>query len=163
MNIGDKIFELRKSLQMTQQQFADATGISQSAINFWENGKRHPRYDQLKKISQTLKVPLSHFLEDELFDAATLPDVDEDKILDQKISEILDNKHLSDKEKQSQLKELEVKMGIMQNIHEGNVYGANIWIVKQYFKKLNFDGQEKAIEQIELLTKIPEYQKTPED
>lgn len=31
--------------------------------------------------------------------------------------------------------------------------------ILQHFKKLNDAGQEKALEQIEMLTKIPEYQK----
>lgn len=33
--------------------------------------------------------------------------------------------------------------------------------LRDFFKQLNDDGQEKAVEQVELLTKIPEYQKEP--
>ena len=32
-----------------------------------------------------------------------------------------------------------------------------------YFNDLNDTGKEKAIEQVELLTKIPEYKKDPEN
>ena len=164
MNIGDKIFELRKSMQMTQQQFADATGISQSAINFWENGKRHPRFEQLRKISQAFKFPLSDFIEDDLYAAATTQEPGyEEEIIDQKISEILNNNHLNDHEKQSQIEELDVKIQIIQNMHKEQAEGAAKWILKKLFEQLNLDGQEKALEQIELLTKIPEYQRKEEN
>ena len=35
--------------------------------------------------------------------------------------------------------------------------------VNHLFEQLNAPGQNKAIEQVELLTKIPEYQKEPEE
>ena len=163
MTIGEQIKEFRKKAGLTQNQLATKCELAEITIRQYETNKRQPSLKQLKKISKALTMSLSDFLEDDLFDAATLPDIDEDKVLDQKVSEILNNKHLSDKEKRSQLQELEVKMGIMINIHEGNVYGVNLWLVKQYFKELNFDGQEKALEQVELLTKIPEYRKEPEE
>lgn len=34
--------------------------------------------------------------------------------------------------------------------------------ISRYIRLLNDDGKEKAIEQVELLTKIPEYKKDPE-
>lgn len=34
--------------------------------------------------------------------------------------------------------------------------------IVNHFHNLNYAGQEKAIEQVELLTKIPEYRKVPE-
>lgn len=37
---------------------------------------------------------------------------------------------------------------------------ANIRHMSKLLKQLNFNGQEKAIEQVELLTKIPEYQES---
>lgn len=35
-------------------------------------------------------------------------------------------------------------------------------MIINFFEQLNDTGQDKAIEQVELLTKIPEYQKGPE-
>ncbi len=35
--------------------------------------------------------------------------------------------------------------------------------ISRYIRLLNDDGKEKAIEQVELLTKIPEYKKDPEN
>ncbi len=34
--------ELRKRLDLTQEQFAQRVGVSYSTVNHWENGKRTP-------------------------------------------------------------------------------------------------------------------------
>ena len=36
-------------------------------------------------------------------------------------------------------------------------------LIARYYEELNALGQSKAIEQVEMLTKIPEYQKEKED
>ena len=51
MTIGEKIYKLRMSLNMTQKEFATQIGASQSAVNFWENNKRLPRMEHLFKIA----------------------------------------------------------------------------------------------------------------
>lgn len=51
MTIGEKIYLLRTKNSLTQKQFAQSIGASQSAVNYWENGKRLPRIDQIQKIA----------------------------------------------------------------------------------------------------------------
>lgn len=63
MTIGEKIYALRKELGLSQKDFAEKVGTSQSAINYWENGKRQPRLEQIQKIVSALNIPLHEFLD----------------------------------------------------------------------------------------------------
>ena len=45
---------LRKSLNLTQTDVVKMTGISKTAISFYENGKRLPTVKQAKKLGDAL-------------------------------------------------------------------------------------------------------------
>lgn len=62
MTIGEKIYNFRKGLNLTQKDFAKQAGVAQSAVNYWENGKRQPRIEQLQKIAAAFNIPLSTFI-----------------------------------------------------------------------------------------------------
>ena len=49
----------RANADMTQEQFADAIGVSKATVNNWEKGKTFPRLNELKKISEVSSVPIS--------------------------------------------------------------------------------------------------------
>lgn len=63
-HIGVKIRELRLRQQKTQEQIADACGISKSLLSKIENGQTSSAIATLSKISEELNVPLSWLLED---------------------------------------------------------------------------------------------------
>lgn len=73
MTISEKIYKLRTDLGLSQKEFADQVGTSQSAINYWENGKREPRNNQLKKIAEKYSIPL-YILTDDNFDLWNIND-----------------------------------------------------------------------------------------
>ena len=52
----------RKMKNMSQQQLADAVGVSQSTVAMWETGKRIPRGKMLKLLANSLGCTI-----DELF------------------------------------------------------------------------------------------------
>lgn len=56
--------------------------------------------------------------------------------------------------------------GLFRNLAEDNLREEILFgrkgILLDNFDRLNFIGQDKAIEQVELLTKIPEYKKEPD-
>lgn len=56
--IGNKIAELRQKGKWTQTQLAEYMGVSTSCVAMWENGKRTPRPEQLKKLSIILNCPV---------------------------------------------------------------------------------------------------------
>lgn len=65
MTVGEKIYKLRVYSGLSQKEFSDKVGASQSAINYWENGKRQPRVAQLKKIAKVFDFPLYLLLDDD--------------------------------------------------------------------------------------------------
>lgn len=42
--------------KMTQQQFADALGVTKSSVQNWENGKTKPGIDKIEKICNVLDM-----------------------------------------------------------------------------------------------------------
>ncbi len=171
MTIGQKIRKLRQEKGMTQKQLGEKLGqLSQQQIGQWETGKANPKIETLKKIAAALEINISEFLDDDYFDIATNeePNAEENEIkfLDEKvmaIEKILKNNDITEKEKSTQLHNHIIQAEIIADMHKINVTNTNKYLLDEYFKKLNFKGQDKAIEQVEMLTKIPEYTKDDED
>ena len=71
MNIGSKIKNLRKSRQMTQEDFAAKIGVSRSTLSCYEIGQRTPSLKTLQYISELFGIGLDYFgisATDEAFD-----------------------------------------------------------------------------------------------
>ena len=54
MSLGDKIKNARTKKAYSQAELANKIGVSQSAIYYWENGKREPSIETIKKIATAL-------------------------------------------------------------------------------------------------------------
>lgn len=61
-DIAVKIRELRKSLKLTQSQFAERVNLSEDSIGKIERGIGVPTLDTLNKIASGLKVPIEDLL-----------------------------------------------------------------------------------------------------
>lgn len=55
----------RKKLGMTQQELAQAVGVSQGTICQYENGQRTPTVPMFAKIAQVLGVSMDELAKDE--------------------------------------------------------------------------------------------------
>lgn len=66
MNIGNNIKTFRKMKNLTQKQLADMIKVSVVTIQNYENGRREPNMDTLKKISEALNIALSDLLLEEI-------------------------------------------------------------------------------------------------
>ncbi len=55
---AEKLKELRKSRQLSQQQLADALGCSRSAIGMYESGQREPDFETSELIADFFGVRL---------------------------------------------------------------------------------------------------------
>ena len=59
----DKILRLlRGEKDMSQQELADALGISKSAINMYERGERQPNFETLEAIADFFNVDIDYLL-----------------------------------------------------------------------------------------------------
>lgn len=55
MTLEEKIRLIRKSIRMSQEEFAKEIGCSQVMISAYERGKKRPSYDALILIDKTAK------------------------------------------------------------------------------------------------------------
>ena len=65
MNIGEKLFELRKAKNMTQDYVAEKLNVSRQAISRWENGTAFPDAQNLLQISKLFGVSADYLLNDD--------------------------------------------------------------------------------------------------
>ena len=136
-DIPQKIKALRTNAGYTQKQLAEKMNVSQTAIALWENGSREPNMDTIKEIAEIFGVTPAFIIG-----------------FDEKIEELL---------------EIYAKSTAQRRYNPQSAYKSTNLIddktikVNNLFEQLNDIGQDKAIDQVELLTKIPEYQKPPEE
>ena len=74
--VGANIRAIREEAHLTQQDLADAVGVTQTAVSYWEAAKRDPGTADLLRIAEALHVPASSLLgapEPEPEPAGTLP------------------------------------------------------------------------------------------
>lgn len=62
MNLGEKIQQLRKSAGLSQEQLAEALGVSRQAISKWETDQSVPELDKLLAISRVFSVSTDELL-----------------------------------------------------------------------------------------------------
>lgn len=62
MTIGETIRKYRAQAGMSQTALAEKIGVTQQQIEKWENGKRRPKLDALKKIAAALKIPVTELI-----------------------------------------------------------------------------------------------------
>ena len=73
MIVGDKIKELRLQMGVSRKRLSDLSGVAEGTIQQYENHKRHPQIEQLKKLANTFGVTLDSFFEqDDLEEAEEL-------------------------------------------------------------------------------------------
>ena len=62
MDIGSKIKNARIDAQLTQEQVAEALGVSRQTMSNWENGKTYPDIVSVIKMSDLYAISLDHLL-----------------------------------------------------------------------------------------------------
>lgn len=139
MNIGANIKRIRMEKKMTQKELGEKlSGIPQQQIARWENGDKNITLENLRKISVALGVYISDLVDD--WSQFSKKDISED--LESRNTNAISHK-----------KTMEL------DIHP--VSDSEKSLINAY-RSLNRIGQEKALDQIALLTKIPEYQREEE-
>ena len=63
MEIGNKILELRKKNNLSQEKLAEQVGVARQTISKWELGETSPNLKQSKKLSEifpTTYMPINY-------------------------------------------------------------------------------------------------------
>lgn len=65
MNLSERLEDLRKQHDLTQDQLAEKLMVTRQAISRWERGLAYPTVDNLKALAQLYQVSLDTLLLDE--------------------------------------------------------------------------------------------------
>lgn len=65
MNLGEKIYKLRKEKGLSQEALAELVGTTRQAISKWENNQGYPETEKLLMISNVFEVSIDFLLKDE--------------------------------------------------------------------------------------------------
>ncbi|MCR5802691.1 MAG: helix-turn-helix domain-containing protein [Clostridia bacterium] len=90
MTIADRIQSLRKAKGMSQEELADAAGVSRQAVSKWESEQSIPDIDKIVILSEIFDVTTDYILKGiepvNTNDHKTMADVIDQKVLTQKNS-----------------------------------------------------------------------------
>ena len=71
MEFHEKLQQLRRQHDLTQEQLAEKLFVSRTAVSKWESGRGYPNLESLKSLSKLFAVSLDELLSgDELLEAA---------------------------------------------------------------------------------------------
>ena len=79
MEFNEKLQELRKSKNLTQEELASTLFVSRTAISKWESGRGYPSIDSLKALSNFFGVTIDELLSGDEDSAAILSAYLEDR------------------------------------------------------------------------------------
>lgn len=143
MSVGENIKKYRISKDLTQKQLAELSGVAEVTIRQYESEKRIPRTVQLLSVADALGVSP--------FDLhGEKPPINYN---DGKLTIKIDDKSM-----------LVDPVEFQDTINDivNRTHPTKKSTLLNAFDKLNRNGQNEAIKQVNLLAKIPEYQKGKE-
>lgn len=189
MTTGEKIKAAREKAGFTQAELASKLGIPYQSIGQWERGLRNPKWETLEKIAEALQIPVYELIDGGFgaLDPVLPPNMKGANLDGAKIDKNFLNSMLSllsflprDSSDYSRSKEnilslakssglLVYAQAILQKIEDNTLNGLYS-LSSDYtessrdklllaFDRLNEIGQKRAVENVEDLAKIPEYQK----
>lgn len=62
MDTSLKLRELREEKKIKQKDLAEIMNVSPNTVSYWEQGKREPNFDDLKKLADIFDVSLDYLL-----------------------------------------------------------------------------------------------------
>ena len=66
MSIGNKIYELRKKNNLSQEQLAEKLNVTRQTISKWELNETTPDINQAKEISKIFKISLDDLVDNDI-------------------------------------------------------------------------------------------------
>lgn len=82
MRIGKRIFDIRKSHKLTQEEFANMFCVTRQAVSNWENDKSYPDLHTLVEISNQFNITLDVLLKE---DERMVESIDKERITGREI------------------------------------------------------------------------------
>jgi len=93
MNFAEKIFTLRKSNELTQEQMAEELHVSRQSISKWESGQATPELEHIVAMSQIFNVTTDYLLKPSEIDELSV----KTEILEKQQQQLLDREKKQNK------------------------------------------------------------------
>ena len=65
MDLGERLYQLRKARNLSQGEVADALGVSRQSVSKWENNTSVPELDKLVKLGELFGLTLDELVKGE--------------------------------------------------------------------------------------------------
>lgn len=72
MTLAEKIYELRKTNKLSQEQLAEKIGVSRQSISKWESGETSPELERVVALSEVFDVTTDYLLKSKDVDELTI-------------------------------------------------------------------------------------------
>ena len=171
MSIGQNIQKTRKERGLSQQVLGEMLGVSGSMIGQYENNRRNPKFETLKKIANALGIAFETlyglsevdafklFIEGGEFDLGWMAIEINEKygvaiVEAQKIV-----RHCYGAFKRVDTLPSGERWDELMSGVDGIVYKENLDSLVESFSKLNSKGQEEAVRSVRIIAENPEFQK----
>ena len=97
MDISEKILQLRKASNMTQEQLAERVSVSRQSVSKWEGGQAVPELDKLLELSKVFNVTTDYLLRPSELDELSI----KTEILEKKQQELIEQAERANKKKRN--------------------------------------------------------------
>lgn len=160
MTIGEMIRNKRKEVKITQQELGEILGVSSQMIAQYENNKRKPKIDTLRKICKAMNITVGE-LGDDIWSHYSSKELAEDWTIrtNQALSELPEQ--MDSLLKQATRKTAEAVQDSAERLrqHTHEIVESDFRTAKllYHFEKLNIKGRNEAVSRIEELTEIKKY------
>lgn len=161
--IGFRIKSVRELEGLTQKELGDAIGRTESAIRKYEKGLIEIPVSVLEKISHVLHTDLGFLMGIKVDVIRIISELEDLSIITskkkydlEKALEKLNDNRLGEEQRKELLNSI---MPLLEDQENKKLRDELL----ERFYMLNEKGKEKAIENVDLLTKVPEYKNTKED
>lgn len=146
MTTGELIKYFRQKRGLTQKELAEELGVPYQSIYQWESGRRIPKIDTVAKIASVLDRKIGDFYLTDY--AISILDPSSPQAIAKNLEK--DPDFYKIKERPPIEEQGKLNPDIVDRIHREQR-------LLDHFHQLNPQGQEKAVEQVELVAKVPEY------
>ena len=62
MNLGERLFELRKAKSLTQDEVAEKLNVTRQTVSKWETNQSTPDFDKIVPISELFEIGVEELL-----------------------------------------------------------------------------------------------------
>ena len=85
MNIGEKLFELRKEQNLSQEEVADKLNVTRQTVSKWETNQSTPDFDKIIPICELFEISTEELLTGKKAEGEEVKNIEESKVTKQEL------------------------------------------------------------------------------